>query len=115
MAFTGIYFLSQHDLGLSLWVWVLLFFSPDISMLGYVVNNKVGAISYNIFHHKGVAIALAFAGFFVGNEVLLAVGALLFAHSSFDRMLGYGLKYASGFGDTHLGKVGRSHKKEFHS
>jgi len=29
----------------------------------------------------------------------------LIAH--FDRMLGYGLKYASGFGDTHLGRIGR--------
>ena len=76
-------------------------------MIGYFVNNKVGAISYNIFHHKGLALALAFAGFFIGNEVLLAVGVLLFAHSSFDRMLGYGLKYYSGFKDTHLGRVGK--------
>jgi hypothetical protein len=29
------------------------------------------------------------------------------AHIGFDRMLGYGLKHASGFGDTHLGRIGR--------
>jgi hypothetical protein len=26
-------------------------------------------------------------------------------------MLGYGLKYETGFGDTHLGAVGRGHVK----
>jgi hypothetical protein len=29
------------------------------------------------------------------------------AHVGFDRFLGYGLKYASNFHDTHLGKIGR--------
>ena len=29
------------------------------------------------------------------------------AHIGFDRMLGYGLKYPTGFGDTHLGAIGR--------
>ncbi|MCS4316879.1 hypothetical protein M2407_001178 [Serratia sp. BIGb0234] len=29
------------------------------------------------------------------------------AHIGFDRALGYGLKYASGFADTHLGGLGR--------
>jgi hypothetical protein len=28
------------------------------------------------------------------------------AHVGFDRMLGYGLKYGTGFGDTHLGRKG---------
>jgi Domain of unknown function (DUF4260) len=32
----------------------------------------------------------------------------LIAHIGFDRMLGYGLKYASGFGDTHLSRIGRA-------
>jgi len=107
MAFAGIYFIYLHNLGLPVWAWVLLFFSPDIGMVGYAVNNKVGAVSYNLFHHKAVAIALAFAGYFMLNEVFVAIGALLFAHSSFDRMLGYGLKYYAGFGETHLGRVGK--------
>ena len=28
-------------------------------------------------------------------------------HVGLDRALGYGLKYPSGFGDTHLGAIGR--------
>jgi hypothetical protein len=106
MMLVGMYFLYVYNLSLPVWVWVLLFFAPDIGMLGYLVNNRVGAISYNIFHHKGLALAVGFIGYFMGNEVLIAVGALLFAHSSFDRMLGYGLKCYSGFKDTHLGRVG---------
>ena len=88
MMFAGIYFLYLHNLGLAVWVWVLLFFAPDVGMLGYAVNKSWGAVIYNVFHHKGLAVALGFIGYFIGNEVLIAVGALLFAHSSFDRMLG---------------------------
>lgn len=105
MAALGIYFLTIHNLHLSVWIWLLLFFSPDISMLGYLVNAKVGAISYNIFHHKAIAIALVALGFFMKIEVVMVIGILLFAHSSFDRMMGYGLKYYSSFNDTHLGKI----------
>ena len=105
MAALGIYFLTIHNLHLSVWIWLLLFFSPDISMLGYLVNAKVGAISYNIFHHKAIAITLVGMGFFMKIEVVMVIGILLFAHSSFDRMMGYGLKYYSSFNDTHLGKI----------
>ena len=105
MAALGIYYLTIHNLHLSVWIWLLLFFSPDISMLGYLVNTKVGAISYNIFHHKAIAIALVGMGFFMKIEVVMVIGILLFAHSSFDRMMGYGLKHYSSFNDTHLGKI----------
>jgi hypothetical protein len=105
MAIGAIYFLDLHNLGMPTWIWVLLFFSPDIGMAGYLFGNSVGAITYNLFHHKGLALCMAFSGYFMGSEVLLAIGILLFAHSSFDRVLGYGLKYFSGFKDTHLGNL----------
>jgi len=105
MAGLGIYFLAEHDLHIKWWIWILLFFSPDIGMLGYLINNKIGAVSYNIFHHKGIAILLIATGICLKEEVLLTIGILLFAHSSFDRMMGYGLKHYSGFKDTHLGKL----------
>ena len=105
MAIAAIYFLHLHNLGMPTWIWVLLFFSPDIGMAGYLFGNLVGAITYNLFHHKGLALCVAVSGYFMGSEVLLAIGTLLFAHSSFDRVLGYGLKYFSGFKDTHLGNL----------
>ncbi|MGB8194974.1 MAG: DUF4260 domain-containing protein [Chitinophagaceae bacterium] len=111
MAALGIYFLTIYDLGLSFWMWALLFFSPDIGMIGYLANPKVGAITYNLFHHKGIAIALAMTGYYLHNDVLTAIGILLFAHSSFDRMLGYGLKYSDDFKNTHMGRLPQKAKK----
>jgi len=31
----------------------------------------------------------------------------LFGHSSFDRVMGYGLKHEDAFQNTHLGRIGR--------
>jgi hypothetical protein len=104
----GIYLLSYFNLGLSLWVWALLFFAPDISMLGYLINTKVGAVSYNLFHHKGIAIVLAILGYYFQYDILTAIGILLLAHASFDRIWGYGLKYSDSFSNTHLGRIGKN-------
>jgi len=99
----SIYFLSLYNLGISVWIWIPLFLSPDISMLGYLINTQVGAFTYNLFHHRTIAIIVAFVGYGLHIPVMLTIGILLFAHSSFDRMLGYGLKYADNFKHTHLG------------
>ena len=90
------------------WWWFLaLFLLPDVGMLGYVFGNRAGAFFYNIFHHKGLAILIYLAGFFFLNEVLQLIGVILFSHASFDRLLGYGLKYEKGFKFTHLGEIGK--------
>ncbi|MDX1543933.1 MAG: DUF4260 domain-containing protein [Christiangramia sp.] len=91
----------------SWWWFAGLFFVPDIGMLGYIMNSKIGAFTYNLLHHKGIAIAIGLLGVCTGNEELQLAGIILFAHSSFDRMLGYGLKYEKGFKFTHLGKIGK--------
>jgi hypothetical protein len=105
MTVVALYALSFHTLGMPVWLWALLFFMPDISMLGYVANVRLGAFLYNLFHHKGIAILLAATGYFANVELLLSTGILLFAHASFDRIWGYGLKYTTGFKDTHLGSL----------
>ena len=87
------------------WIWILFFLSPDISFIAYCINTKAGAFAYNIFHHKGIALGIAITGLFLKNDGLLFSGALLFAHSSFDRLLGYGLKYKDDFKHTHLGRL----------
>ena len=93
--------------GLPAWALLLLFFAPDLSMIGYVFNAKAGALCYNVAHHRGIALLIAASGFYGHIGWLLTAGILLFAHASFDRILGYGLKYATGFGHTHLGAVGK--------
>jgi len=99
----SIYFLTKFNLNISVWFWALLFFSPDLSIAGYLAGTRFGAFTYNLFHHRGLAIIIAAFGLFTGLSVLVAIGLLLFAHSSFDRMLGFGLKYDDDFKHTHLG------------
>jgi hypothetical protein len=87
--------------------YLILFLGPDISMLGYLLGNKTGAISYNIFHHKGIAMTLFVVGFIYNIWLLQVAGLILFGHSSMDRMMGYGLKTFEGFKFTHLGAIGK--------
>jgi hypothetical protein len=80
--------------------WVLfavLFFAPDLSMLGYLVNPKIGAAAYNAAHTTVVYGPLAAYGYLSGFSVALAL-AIGLAHVGFDCLLGYGLKYPLGFG-----------------
>lgn len=99
--------LSRLPVHFSWWAWILLFLSPDISMAGYLLNTRVGAYMYNLFHHQLVAIALWVAGVATGMVWIQLAGLLLWGHSNFDRMLGYGLKYNDAFEHTHLGMVGK--------
>jgi len=102
-----IYFLTKYNLGLSVWLWILLFFSPDLSMIGYLVNARTGALTYNLFHHRAVAIVLLATGLWMHMDILISIGLLLAAHSSFDRMLGYGLKFSDNFKHTSSGWIGK--------
>lgn len=89
------------------WIFPACLFLPDVSMIGYLGGNRSGALCYNIFHHKMLAIVVGICGFFAQNEILQLVGIILYAHSAMDRMLGYGLKYEDGFKFTHLGRIGK--------
>ncbi len=93
-------------LGYSWWMFLLLILTPDISMLGYLVNSKVGAAMYNLFHHKGFAVLLYLIGTVMFNYSLILAGIIIFGHSSIDRFLGFGLKYSDDFKHTHLGVIG---------
>lgn len=95
-----------NQLPFSWWVYPALFFLPDLSMLGYSVNAKVGALTYNLAHHKALAIVIGVVGWYLANDYWQLAGIVLFGHSSLDRMFGYGLKYDKGFESTHLGEIG---------
>ena len=102
----GIYFFSLLDYA---WWWFLvLILVPDFSMLGYLFGNKAGAWAYNFFHHRGVAILIYLTGLYYNNQLVQLIGVIWFAHSSMDRLFGYGLKYEKGFKFTHLGEVGKN-------
>lgn len=91
------------------WGWfALLFLLPDLSFLGYLVGSRVGALAYNAAHSYAGPLVLLAAGMLGAVPALLAIALVWCAHIGFDRALGYGLKYASGFGHTHLGRIGRA-------
>ncbi|GAB2953503.1 DUF4260 domain-containing protein [Hymenobacter coalescens] len=90
------------------WVLPATFLLPDLSALGYLAGPRVGALSYNLFHHKALAVVCGVAGWLLGAPVLLLTGTVLLAHAAFDRLLGYGLKLPTSFQHTHLGRIGRA-------
>src|SRR5690242_14369774 len=105
MFVSSLLFFESHDFS---WTWfAILFLAPDLGMIGYLVNSKTGAITYNIAHHKGLAIVIYLSGIYFSVPQLQFAGILLFAHSSFDRIIGYGLKYPDSFHSTHLGIIGK--------
>lgn len=88
--------------------WVLflvLLLAPDISMLAYLINKKVGMRLYNLFHTYSLAIAVILCGLLFVNSIILAIGLIWTAHIGMDRMVGFGLKYPSGFKDNHLNRM----------
>ena len=88
--------------------WALLaalFLVPDLSFAGYLAGPRVGAWCYNVAHSHVGPLLLAIGFVATGRPPVLAL--IWAAHIGFDRALGYGLKYPSAFGDTHLGRVGR--------
>jgi hypothetical protein len=86
------------------WLFAALFLYPDIGMLGYAVNSRMGAICYNLFHHLLSVLVLVALGYFADVDWLIMLGVIMLAHIGFDRVLGYGLKYPDAFKNTHLDK-----------
>lgn len=90
------------------WLWfALLLFLVDILMIGYAVNNAIGAYTYNLGHSYIVPAILLTWGVTIGNDICLMFGLIWLAHIGLDRMLGYGMKEINSFHDTHLGKIGK--------
>lgn len=100
-------FLLSMRLGFDWWLFVVLLFLPDISIAGYILGKTVGTAIYNLFHFKAVAAAIALAGLYLGNNVVVLAALVLFGHSSLDRVFGFGLKFPDNFNHTHLGMIGK--------
>lgn len=96
------------------WYWLpILFFVVDLSALGYLVNDKVGAFFYNLGHSLiGPAILIAIYITDTNRSPLLFISLIWLFHIFVDRSLGYGLKHVTGFHHTHLGTIGKAKKKK---
>jgi hypothetical protein len=73
-----------------------------------LITKKLGAIAFNGFHHQGVLSIVFLFGYFLNKDILIKVALKFLAHSTFDRVAGYGLKYFDSFDHTHLGRAGKS-------
>jgi hypothetical protein len=86
-------------------LFALLILAPDLSMLGYLAGTRVGALVYDVVHTSAWPVALGAAGVVADSDSAVAVALIWLAHIGVDRALGYGLKYPTGFKDTHLQRV----------
>ena len=97
---------AYHSLEASWWLFAALFLVPDLGMLGYLKGPRIGAAVYNAVHTYLGPGALGLIAYLAGSPLLMAVAVIFVAHIAFDRLLGYGLKLPTGFGNTHLGSKG---------
>ena len=91
--------------GYAWWLLVALVLVPDLSMIGYLAGPTIGAAAYDGAHTYLLPIALAAIGVIANIEIAVQLGLIWLAHIGVDRAIGYGLKYPSGFKDTHLQRV----------
>jgi len=96
-----------NTLSFAWWWFPTLLFLPDLGMLGYLLNSKVGAFTYNLVHHRLLASLITVGAIYFDDPNWKLVAIVLFAHISFDRIFGYGLKYNDSFNNTHLGFIGK--------
>ena len=80
---------------------------------GYLGGSRIGAIVYNAAHSYMMPMTLMTIGFVMAQPLVLSLAIIWLAHIGFDRALGYGLKYAAGFGFTHLGRIGNQSSDAF--
>lgn len=93
--------------GYSGWLFAGLLLAPDLSALGYLINKRIGALSYNIAHTYVTAALIGLLALLTESHSVLAIAIIAFAHIGMDRAVGYGLKYANSFKETHMGRVGK--------
>lgn len=84
----------------------LLFFLFDASMVGYLKDNKTGAVIYNLGHSFALPNVLLLVSVMNDQRTMVLFAVVWIAHISLDRALGFGLKLDN-FNETHLGKIGR--------
>jgi hypothetical protein len=98
-----LYFYAQGHRSWELFA--LLFLWPDLFMLGFLANSKVGTALYNLVHTEIGPIALLLSAWILPAPQLVPYALIWLSHQGFDRMLGFGLKYPTHFGESHLQHV----------
>jgi len=84
---------------------IVLALAPDVSMLGYLGGNRIGALSYDVVHAYVGPLLLASVGVLGDIDLTVQLALIWGAHIGADRAFGYGLKYPTGFKQTHLQRL----------
>ncbi len=92
--------------GASWIMFALLLLVPDVFMIGYAKNSKIGALVYNIGHTYITPFLILCLFLLLHKPILVPIAIIWIAHIGMDRMLGFGLKLDTDFKDTHLGRIG---------
>ncbi|KAB0572192.1 DUF4260 domain-containing protein [Brucella pituitosa] len=98
----GAYWIS----GVSWWLFAALILAPDLSFFAYMKGPRTGAVVYNIAHSWIGVVLLSVLGWAMSWPLCFAIALIWAVHIGVDRALGFGLKYGTGFKDTHLGRIG---------
>jgi Domain of unknown function (DUF4260) len=89
------------------WLYPALLLVPDIFMLGYLKDKKIGAFLYNLGHSYLAPALVIYSGWHRHHSLTTAIGLIWLGHIGWDRFIGYGLKYDSDFKHTHLGDLNK--------
>lgn len=93
------------QLGFPIWLFFVLLLVPDMTMIGYALNEKIGAIVYNVGHSFTLPLLFTLFSFYFSNDYLLLISIIWIAHIFMDRLFGFGLKYQESFKNTHIQRL----------
>ncbi|WP_078392751.1 DUF4260 domain-containing protein [Shouchella patagoniensis] len=92
-------------LGGSIWLYLVLALAPDLSMVGYLKNARVGSYVYNLFHNYVIPLVLLVTAMFFEQPLLIGICLIWIAHIGMDRLCGFGLKYPTAFSESHMNQI----------
>jgi hypothetical protein len=96
-----VYFWADHPW----WLLLVLALAPDLSMAAYAAGPRIGAAAYDVVHTYTIPLGIGAIGVVAQSDAAVAVALIWLTHIGVDRAIGYGLKYPTGFKDTHLQRV----------
>lgn len=88
------------------WVWFLVLVVFEISVVVYLVGLWIGVFVYNLMYFYVVLFLLMIFGVGFGVMLLIVVGGLWLVYIGILCVMGFGLKYLSGYCDIYLGCIG---------
>ena len=93
------------DAGWSWLAFVGLLIAPDISLLALAVNDRLGAVLYDVVHNYTLPVALGVVSLLADASLGVQIATVWIAHIGMDRQIGYGLRYPSNSKETHLQRL----------